>query len=404
MKKIRILLSLSLVMVAVLVGILLYLDQQIRVELVGDDHLVLNYPEKYVETGAKVFFKDRQLQEATILPSSLEDTTLGEYVVEYEYKLLNIHKKAKRTIVVVDQQEPQLQLLGEVSMQLEQGVEFEEPGFEALDNYDGDLTSQVIVKMPEEIEEVGTHEIEYEVIDSSGNSQKAIRTIEVTKKTVVTPPTPPTPPKPVDAGVIYLTFDDGPHGINTAKVLDILKQEEVKATFFVVGVGPDELIKRAHDEGHTIGLHTYTHKYNESYASVNCYYADLNKISDRVESIIGKKSYILRFPGGSSNAVSRRYSLGIMTTLTKDVINRGYRYFDWNVSGQDAERGATSASVYQNVIKDLSKNRSNNVLLHDIQPHTVAALRDIIRYAKANGYRFEPITMETPMIRHRLTN
>ncbi len=401
MKKVKILLSLSLVMVAVLVGILLYLDQQIRVELVGADHLVLNYPEKYVESGAKVFFKDRELQEATILPSSLVDTTLGEYVVEYEYKLLNIHKKAKRTIVVVDQQEPQLQLLGEASMQLEQGVEYEEPGFEAFDNYDGDLSSQVVVKIPENIEEVGTHEIEYEVADSSGNRQKAIRTIEVTKKTVVTPPTTP---KPADAGVIYLTFDDGPHGVNTAKVLDILKQEDVKATFFVVGVGPDELIKRAHDEGHTIGLHTYTHIYAELYASVNNYYADLKRISDRVEAIIGKKSYILRFPGGSSNAVSRRYSPGIMTTLTKDVLNRGYRYFDWNVSGQDAERGATSTSVYQNVIKDLSKNRSNSVLLHDIQPHTVAALRDIIRYAKANGYRFEPITMETPMVHHRVAN
>src|SRR5699024_5238173 len=101
---------------------------------------------------------------------------------------------------------------------------------------------------------------------------------------------------------VYLTFDDGPSE-NTGRILDILKQYNIKATFFVTGNNQehDDMIKRAFDEGHSIGLHTYTHDYASVYASEEAYFDDLKKISDLVESIIGQKSYLIRFPGGSSN-------------------------------------------------------------------------------------------------------
>ena len=93
-----------------------------------------------------------------------------------------------------------------------------------------------------------------------------------------------------------------------------------------------------------------------------------------------------------------------MSTLTKDVVNKGYRYYDWNIDSDDAGSTKTSSGVYNNVIKNLSKNRSNMVLMHDIKTHTKDALRNIIKYGKNNGYTFEKITMSTPMITHGVNN
>ena len=118
----------------------------------------------------------------------------------------------------------------------------------------------------------------------------------------------------------------------------------------------------------------------------------------------GIDSRIIRFPGGSSNTVSRRYSNGIMSYLTTEVLNRGYRYYDWNISSGDAGGTTDPNQVYWNVVNGLSHDRPNMVLCHDIKTHTRDALRNIIKYGKDNGYSFEPITMETYMIRQRVNN
>ena len=164
------------------------------------------------------------------------------------------------------------------------------------------------------------------------------------------------------------------------------------------------MIKREYDEGHTVALHTASHDYASVYKSVNDYYNDLFQVQNRVKRITGVESKIIRFPGGSSNTISKKYSKGIMTTLTKDVLNKGYRYYDWNIDSDDAGGTNTSSGVYNNVVKYLSKNRSNMILMHDIKPHTKDALRSIIRYGKNNGYTFEKITMSTPMITHHVNN
>ena len=188
--------------------------------------------------------------------------------------------------------------------------------------------------------------------------------------------------------------------------MDILKEKDIKATFFVVNHSDDfdNLVKREFKEGHTIGLHSYTHNYKKIYSSSNNYFEDLKKISDKVKEVTGEETKIIRFQGGGSNTVSRGYSKGIMTYLTNEVINRGYHYFDWNVSSGDAGGAKNSKQVYNNVTKGLRKNRANIVLMHDFENNykTLNALRDIIDYGIRNGYTFQAIDMTTPLVRHKV--
>lgn len=136
-----------------------------------------------------------------------------------------------------------------------------------------------------------------------------------------------------DEKVVYLTLDDGPSK-NTQAVLDILDKYNAKATFFVTGAMPEykDMIKKAYDKGHTIGMHTYSHDYAKVYASVDAYFQDLDQIGQLVKEEIGYVPCFIRFPGGSSNTISASYTKGIMTTLTQEVQARGYQYYDWNGS------------------------------------------------------------------------
>ena len=205
-------------------------------------------------------------------------------------------------------------------------------------------------------------------------------------------------------GTIYLTFDDGP-GAYTAKLLDILKKYDVKVTFFVTGSGDDALIQREYNEGHTVGLHTWSHRYEQLYRNVNAYFDDLNLIHDRVQKLTGFDSKIIRFPGGSSNTVSSRYDGGsrLMSTLTREVEKRGYVYFDWNVASGDAGNITTADGVYNNVVSHL-QDGANVVLQHDIKDFSVNAVERIIQYGMANGYTFKPLTADSPTMHHGVNN
>lgn len=206
--------------------------------------------------------------------------------------------------------------------------------------------------------------------------------------------------------VIYLTFDDGPSSY-TSKLLDILKKYNVKATFFVTGQRSssyDKYIIRAHKEGHTVALHTYTHSYKKVYTSISGYFSDLNKISDKVYKLTGVRSKIIRFPGGSSNTVSRNYSKKIMTKLTQEVNKRGYHYYDWNVSGGDTAT-SNSTKIANNVIRGLKSNKKYYVVLqHDTKKASVNAVEAIIKYGLKNGYIFAPLDMSSPVVHHGLNN
>lgn len=204
--------------------------------------------------------------------------------------------------------------------------------------------------------------------------------------------------------IAYLTFDDGPSN-NTGKILDILDQYGVKATFFVISKkNMDNEYKMIVDRGHTIALHAHTHTYSKIYKSEEAYFADLKKIDDKVYNITGVRSKIIRFPGGSSNTVHRKYCKGIMNKLKVSVREKGYIYHDWNVDSQDATGSNVPVEKLVNNIKKYSKNQDIiDILMHDTgssKQTTVEALPQIIEYLQAEGYRILPITENTPPIQH----
>lgn len=206
------------------------------------------------------------------------------------------------------------------------------------------------------------------------------------------------------AGIIYLTFDDGP-GEYTAKLLDVLKQYDIKATFFVTGKGVDALIAREHNEGHTVGLHSWSHRYDLIYVSVENFFNDLAMIADRVKRITGVDAKLIRFPGGSSNTVSAKYDgkIHIMSILTEEVQKRGYQYFDWNLASGDAASITTSDGIFTNVAAHLTEG-PNVVLQHDIKEFSVDAVERIIQYGLEHGYTFKPLDINSFPAHHGVNN
>ena len=357
------------------------------IELDGESEVVLCPKEVYKEAGYRAYDKyDGDLTKKVVVMYTEEVVTYS--VVDKSKNSFSINRTLKR----VDNEAPIIKLKGSSTYNLTVGNSFNDPGYTVSDNCGGDVKVTVSGKV--DTSKKGTYEIVYKAVDDNDNTVSVKRYVKVSEKSNHT-------------GVIYLTFDDGPSASSTPKVLDILKKKGVSATFFVINCNSslDYLIKRAYDEGHTIALHSYTHNYGKIYTSVDAYYDDLNKISNKVEKITGEKSMIIRFPGGGSNTVSRKYKKGIMTTLTKDVINKGYHYFDWNVGSGDAGGAKNSKDVYNNVVNGLRKNRNNIVLMHDFSnSKSVNALEDIIDYGLANGYRFDKIDMTTPMVKHGVNN
>ena len=224
------------------------------------------------------------------------------------------------------------------------------------------------------------------------------------------PPTePPTeaateePTSPPVGGVIYLTFDDGP-GSQTARLLEILKKYDAKATFFVVNTPFASTISQIAADGHALAMHTATHDFSRVYSSEKAYFEDLEKIESIIEEYAGYRPRILRFPGGGSNTVSKKYCKGIMTSLTQQVKEKGYLYYDWNVDSDDAGSARTPEEVFRNVVEGCSTRKSSIVLMHDIKSYTIDAIEDILIWGQANGYTFEALTEDVPEIHHTVRN
>ena len=239
--------------------------------------------------------------------------------------------------------------------------------------------------------EVGTYKITYEV----NGEKNLIREVSVYDPSVS---------KPTGSKVIYLTFDDGP-GYYTNKILGILDKYNVKATFFVTHQFPTyiHLIKDEYDKGHSIAVHTYTHKYN-IYTSVDTYLDDFNKMNDVIKTYTGSYTKLLRFPGGSSNTVSKSYNKGIMTELAKRMTDDGYIYFDWNVSSGDASANPTTNKIINNTINGVKNCTHCVILMHDIKSQTANALETIITSFIESGYTFAPLNETTPTAHHSINN
>ncbi|MBO5138550.1 MAG: polysaccharide deacetylase family protein [Bacilli bacterium] len=431
------------------------------IKLNGKNKVIINYKQKYKDSGYSAKIGGKNISEMVKVSGSVNVDKLGEYKITYQLKKGIFNIKRTRRVIVKDIKGPAINLKGGKNYYVCPGKKFKDPGYIVSDNYDkklsdveirkkkdvytyvvkdgsgnktvvkrniiyednkspvisfgssnnlyvslgdkvvfddvkaqdncdGDLTGKIKIEGSVDVDKAGEYEIVYRVKDSAGNEAMEKRKVFVTKK---------------DApGTIYLTFDDGPKEGTTNVILDILKEENVKATFFVTNSGPDSLIVRAHNEGHTIALHTSSHDYSYLYSSGENYFKDLYSVQDRVNRLIGVKPTIIRFPGGSSNTVSRKYSPGIMTYLTQEVLNRGFKYYDWNLSSGDAGEVNDSDGVYNTVVNKLSHDRVNMILMHDIKSYTRDALQRIIRYAKENGYTFDVIDNNTEMVRQRVNN
>ena len=201
-----------------------------------------------------------------------------------------------------------------------------------------------------------------------------------------------------DKKIVYLTFDDGPTPENTRAILDILKRNNVKATFFVIGQNPD-LYKQIVDEGHAIALHTYSHVYGKVYASENAFFDDLYKLKDLVYEKTGVEAKVTRFPGGSSNAVVKKE---LLRTIIDRLNAEGFVYQDWNCDSSDA---AASKQKVELLVKNagMCKMKKINILMHDSKTKTttVEALQTIITNYKKEGYSFDKLTVYSPKFQHR---
>ena len=360
-----------------------------ELKLLGKKEINLSLNEKYTDPGYKIVPNNKKYK--VVIDNNIDENKTGSYEVKYSLQVKNKIINKVRKVNVIDNISPEITLKGSDNIKLYESSDYEEPGFIAFDNYDGDITKNVIVQNDIK-EEIGDYKITYIVEDSSGNKTMVTRNVKILDKKK-------------NIGTIYLTFDDGPSN-NTSKILDILKQEDIKATFFLVNFNSsyNPAVKRIYDEGHSIGIHSYTHNYKLIYSSVGAYFDDLNKMNDKIKTITGSDTKLLRFPGGSSNTISS-FNKGIMTTLVKEVTNAGYHYFDWNVDSSDAWSARNSNDVYNNVINNL-KNGTNIVLMHDLSSNekTVNVLEKIIKDAKEKGYTFANITMNTKEIHHGINN
>lgn len=306
----------------------------------------------------------------------------------------------QRPIVYNDPIPPVLELVGGSKVSVEVGQAYTEPGYRATDNCDGDLTGQVSVTGHVDTATPGSYVLMYTVKDSYNNLVSVSRTISVKK-----PAEPLINPDTVNPSgrVIYLTFDDGP-GPRTPELLDILKKYNVKATFFVVNTKFIGTVARIAQEGHTVAIHTTTHKFNEVYANEDAYFHDLYTMRDIIRSYTGQEANILRFPGGSSNTVSAKYNKGIMTRLTQMVQEKGFRYFDWNVDSKDAGGAKTATAVFNNVVNGIGSKQYSIVLQHDIKGYSIDAVEGIIVWGLQNGFTFLPLQQDSPVCQHNVNN
>ena len=287
----------------------------------------------------------------------------------------------------MDTESPMINIDQETTRTILLGETYVEPEVTVTDDCDAIEVNAVGEVDPTK---VGEYRILYEAVDNSGNRAELKYKVKVI---------------PEYQGTIYLTFDDGP-GPYTAELLDVLKKYGVKVTFFVTGRGDDSLILREYNEGHTVGLHTFSHNYATIYRSVDAFFEDLYAIQNRVKNITGETMTLMRFPGGSSNTVSARYDgrTRIMSQLVKEVEKRGFTYFDWNVSSGDAERVATSDGVFERVVSALKEGGSSVVLQHDIKDFSVQAVERIIQYGLDNGYKFERLSADSYTAHHGVNN
>ena len=461
-------------LLVVMVALCYVNDFSVDIALIGDSEMLLEYGDTYQEPGARVvlrgeyFLRDGfPLKDISVSSTTnLQEDKLGRYTVEYTAEGHGFSLSAQRGVRVVDLVAPVITLL-ESGQQVMPGQVYQEEGYIAVDNYDGNLTEKVF-RME------GLDTVTYTVMDSSGNPASVVRKIpyhdpvppvitlkgeeymDITCGTIYTEPGfsaqdnadgDMTKDVTVEGDVVWYvpgtyhlvyTVTDACGNVDqkirtvevqavprpeveipnkktiyltfddgpseyTMALLDILDQYDVKATFFVTGSGSNGELWRMHMSGHSIGIHTLSHDYDAIYASEEAYFEDLNAVQDIIYRETGEKTSLLRFPGGGSNLASN-FNRGIMTRLAEAVQNAGFQYFDWNVDSDDAGDAIKTKTVVENVIEGIREQRVSVVLQHDIHGFSVQAVEEIIVWGLENGYQFLPLTPNSPPMHHDILN
>ena len=314
----------------------------------------------------------------------VDTSKVGEYNINYKWGI----KSKTTTIKVVDKTAPVIHLQGAKTVYAKdsRNLEGTEEGVIVTDNYDKDIkVSRWDTNKISDTE----YEFVYTAIDSSGN-------MAIAKRKIV-----------IATGVICLTFDDGPSSV-TPEVLDVLKENNVKATFFIVDYSEQSksTIQRIIDEGHTLAVHGMSHDYSKIYASAEATLENFTSLQKKIKKDFNYDVKYVRFPGGASNTISRNYCEGVMTEAVKKVQEESLEYYDWNVDVDDAGSARTPSEIYNNFVYGISPEVENIVLMHDGEGHmpTAEALQKIIDYAKENGYIFTAISENTTPVKHSVNN
>lgn len=269
------------------------------------------------------------------------------------------------------------------------GQDFKDPGCTATDKNGTDLSKRVLRSGWEKIDKYqpGEYVITYKVTDDFGNTLTAERTVVVERLVQG---------DEITDKIVYLTFDDGPSK-NTGRVLDVLKACNVKATYFAIGTSSLSELKRIADEGHTVGVHTYSHTADVVYKSEKAFFEDMDKLQEYVKQYTGSTTKYMRFPFGSTN---NRAPSGMMAKLRTSVAKKGYTYFDWDVSASDSGgESKTADDVFYRVTEGIENCKKDKmvVLMHDPVDFSMDALERIIQWGLANGYTFLPIDENAPV-------
>ena len=398
--------------------------------------------------------------------SNVNTEQLGNYYVNYYITYRKKEYKLTRSVKVIDDEPPVLTVNTEnIERDYCTKQNKVELRYSAIDNYDGDITDKIVVEekndkliitvtdangnkdekivkinysnIPDSTLELNGYNTIYvpintvyndagaNYVDGCENSNNNLiiegnvdtttignytmtystptKDKSVTRNIIVYNPNVAPNKEPSGEKVIYLTFDDGP-GAYTQTVLDTLAKYNVKATFFVTNQFAKyvPLIADEYKAGHTVAVHTYTHQWN-IYSSVDAYVNDFNTMNDIIESYTGQRSKIFRFPGGSSNTVSRKYAQGVVSAIASKMTEYGYVYFDWDIDSNDAGGGSES-QIYNNVIYGAEKCTKCVVLMHDIKINTVNQLDNILSTLTAKGYKFGTLTVDSPTCHLKIAN
>ena len=303
----------------------------------------------------------------------------------------------ERLLPNISYQPPVIRLLGDERVVMQAGLWYEDAGAEISDSLGTDLSDYMTVEGGVIPWFAGDYQITYSITSDFGE------TISATRHVKVLPVELPAEVTPTEK-TIYLTFDDGP-GPYTQRLLDVLDRYGAKATFFVTDQDSRyiDLIGKAYRAGHSIGVHTTSHDYYKIYASEAAFFEDFFTMEEIIRQQTGEYTRLFRFPGGSSNTISR-FNEGIMSRLTRAMNDMGYQFYDWNVYSGDAGDTTKTEQIVKNIKEGCAEHKASIVLQHDIKDYSIAAVESVLQWGLNNGYSFKALQLDSPTAHHGVNN